>query len=147
MPKCRNCGARLNKLDKDICPVCGCQNPLAGVTSETVEITSQFMMGTEEFETYRPCTKSTALVLFATIGWTGAGLFYLSYFHFAIIWAVINIAVLIGGIGSLLAFLTPVGIVWGYLIMLLACYLINIAVGVAVYLKPNFKDGRGEFLH
>ena len=147
MPKCRNCGARLTKLDKDICPVCGFKNPLEGVSSETVEITSQFNLGTEEFETYKPCTKATALALFASLGWSGAALFYLSYFHFAIIWAAINIAVLIGGIGSILAFLTPVGILWGYLIMVLACYVINIIAGVIVYLKPNMKDGRGEFLH
>ena len=147
MPKCRNCGARLTKLDKDICPVCGFKNPLEGVSSETVEITSQFNLDSEEFETYKPCTKATALALFASLGWTGAALFYLSYFHFAIIWAAINIAVLIGGIGSILAFLTPVGILWGYLIMVLVCYFINLIVGVVVYLKPNMKDGRGEFLH
>ena len=41
MPTCRNCGARLSKFDKDICPVCGTPDPLKGVTSETVEITSQ----------------------------------------------------------------------------------------------------------
>ena len=147
MPTCRNCGARLNKLDKDICPVCGCQKPLEGVTSETVEITSQLTIDSEEFETYKPCLKSTALVLSMTIGWTGAALFYLSYFDYAIIWAFINIGLLIGGVGSLLAFLTPVGIIWGYLIMLLVCYVVNIIFGVILYLKPNAKDGRGEFLH
>lgn len=147
MPKCRNCGARLSKLDKDICPVCGFKNPLEGVSSETVEITSQLNFDSEEFETYKPCTKVTTLALFASIGWTGAGLFYLSYFHLAIIWAAFNIAVLIGGVGSILAFLTPVGMLWGYLIMVIAAYVINLIVGVVLYLKPNMKDGRGEFLH
>lgn len=146
MPKCRNCGARLSKLNKDICPVCGCSEPLQGVSSETVEITSQLNIDSKEFETYKPCTKSAALALFATIGWTGAGFFYLSYHAVAIIWAVINIALLIGGVGSMLAFLTPVGILWGYLIMLLACYVINIALGFGIFLKQNIKDGRGEFL-
>ena len=147
MPKCRNCGARLSKLDKDICPVCGFKNPLEGVNSETIEITSQLTIDSEEFETYKPCTKATALAFFMTLGFTGAPFFYLNYFHFAIIWAFINIGVLIGGVGSLLAFLSPVGILWGYLIMLLACYVLNILAGVVVYLRPNMKDGRGEFLH
>ena len=147
MPKCRNCGARLSKLDKDICPVCGIKSPLEGVTSETVEITSQLNIDSEEFETYKPCTKANALVWFATLGFTGAGFFYLNFFHFAIVWAFINIGLLIGGVGSLLAFLSPVGIMWGYLIMLIACYVINLAVGTVIYLKPNMKDGRGEFLH
>lgn len=147
MPKCRNCGARLSKLDKDICPVCGTKNPLEGVSSETIEITSQLSFDSAEFETYRPCTKSTALVLFASLGFSGAGWFYLNFFHVAIIWAFVNIGILIGGVGSLLAFLTPVGIVWGYIIMLLVCYLINIITGVMIYFKANMKDGRGEFLH
>lgn len=147
MPKCRNCGARLSKFDKDVCPVCGTKNPLEGVTSETVEITSQLNIDSEEFETYKPCTKANAFALFASIGFTGAGLFYLNYFHLAIIWAFINIGVLIGGIGSLLAFFTNVGILWGYLIMVIASYVINIIIGIIVYLKPNMKDGRGEFLH
>ena len=147
MPKCRNCGARLSKLDKDICPVCGFKNPLEGVNSETIEITSQLTIDSEEFETYKPCTKAAALAFFMTLGFTGAPLFYLNYFHLAIIWAFVNIGILIGGVGSLLAFLSPVGILWGYLIMLLACYVLNILAGVVVYFKPNMKDGRGEFLH
>lgn len=147
MPRCRNCGARLSKLDKDICPVCGFKNPLEGVTSETVEITSQLNFDSKEFETYKPCTKAATLALFATIGWTGAGLFYLNFFTYAIIWAIVNIVILIGGLGSILAFLTPLGVLWGYLLMLLICYVVNIIVGVVLYLKPNIKDGRGEFLH
>ena len=39
MPNCRNCGARITKFDKDICPVCGTKNPLQGVGSETMEVT------------------------------------------------------------------------------------------------------------
>ena len=147
MPTCKNCGARLSKLDKDICPVCGFKNPLEGVTSETVEITSQLNIDSKEFETYKPCTKATTLALFATVGWSGAALFYLNYFAYAIIWALLNIAILIGGLGSLLAFLTPLGVLWGYLIVAIGVYVINITIGVVLYLLPNLKDGRGEFLH
>ena len=41
MPICRNCGARIEKFNKDICPICGEKKPLEGVNSETVEITGQ----------------------------------------------------------------------------------------------------------
>ena len=41
MPYCKNCGSRITKFDNDICPICGAKNPLEGVTSDTVEITSE----------------------------------------------------------------------------------------------------------
>ena len=44
MPSCRNCGARLSKFDSDICPVCGTKKPLEGVSTETIDITSQVDM-------------------------------------------------------------------------------------------------------
>ena len=41
MPNCRNCGARITKFDKDICPVCGQKNPLMGVdVVKSVEVTN-----------------------------------------------------------------------------------------------------------
>ena len=48
MPNCRNCGARLSKFDTDLCPVCGIKNPLEGISSETVEITSQIDLALPE---------------------------------------------------------------------------------------------------
>ena len=44
MPKCRNCGTRLTKFDIDICPVCGTKDPLKGVSSDTLEVTSEISL-------------------------------------------------------------------------------------------------------
>ena len=32
MPYCKNCGARITKFEKDICPVCGQKKPLEGAS-------------------------------------------------------------------------------------------------------------------
>ena len=35
MLKCKNCGEKLTKFNKEICPYCGCQNPLSESVAET----------------------------------------------------------------------------------------------------------------
>ena len=145
MPVCKHCGSRITRFDKDICPVCGEKAPLEGVSSETIEITSNFNLNEEEFKTFRPCTRFKVFLLFTLLGWTGAPIFYTRYVLQGFLWLLINL-VIIGGVGSLLAFMTPLGILWGYLIMLIAAYVINIGVGIFSYLKRNLKDNRGEFL-
>ena len=79
MPKCKNCGARLSKLDNDICPVCGEKNPLLGVSSETVEITSQLDIQSDEFKDYHPKKRFVAFILSTCLGFTGAPFFYLHF--------------------------------------------------------------------
>lgn len=145
MPVCKHCGSRITRFDKDICPVCGEKAPLEGVSSETIEITSNFNLNEEEFKTFRPCTRFKVFLLFTLLGWTGAPIFYTRYVLQGFLWLLINL-VIIGGAGSILAFMTPLGILWGYLIMLIAAYVINIGVGIFSYLKRNLKDNRGEFL-
>ena len=75
MPACRNCGARLTKFDKDVCPVCGTKNPLEGVTSDTVEMTSFINM--EQNKDFRVKKKSTMLFYSFVAGFTGLPFFYL----------------------------------------------------------------------
>ena len=145
MPVCRHCGSRITKFDKDICPICGEKNPLEGVGSETVDITSNFDLSEAELKNFHPKTRFRTLMLFAFLGWTGAPMFYLNYLQQAIIWVALNV-ILIAGVGSALAFFTPIGIILGYVIAFIISYAINIACGVFVYYKHNLKDGRGEFL-
>ena len=146
MPSCRNCGGRITRFDKDICPICGQKNPLEGVSSETVEFTNDLnSLKAEELKTFRPATKFKTLVLFCLLGWTGAPMFYLGYISQALIYLAINLF-FIGGIGSVFAFLTPLGYIWGYVLAFGISFIINIVVGIIVFLKHNLKDGRGEFL-
>ena len=64
MPNCRNCGARLSKFDADLCPVCGIKDPLRGVSSETVEITSQIEMSDLQVNHGIVRHRKTMLILF-----------------------------------------------------------------------------------
>lgn len=144
MPNCRNCGARLNKWDSDVCPICGIKHPLEGVTSETVEVT-KYGMQTDGLELDRPKTRKSVLTFFCALGWTGAGYFYLKFKKMGIIWLSANLA-FIGGIGTVLWLLLKLNPFVSYLITFVIAYLVNSLVGVYYLLKGDVKDGDGEFI-
>lgn len=144
MPNCRNCGARLNKWDNDVCPICGIKNPLEGVTSDTVEIT-RFGLQADGTNLSQPKTRKKTMIWFMTIGWTGAAYFYLNKKKTAFIWLLINLAI-IGGLGSVFAFATPMPIIVGYLIGLGIAYLVNVVMGLYYFFAHDLKDGDGEFI-
>ena len=145
MPKCKYCGSRITRFDKDICPICGEKDPLEGVSSETIEITSNLDLSAAELKEFKPTTKFRTFLLFCFVGWTGAPLFYLDYYNQALIWLFLN-AAFIGGVGSALSFATALGVPWGYIVALSIAYVINIFAGLYAFFKHNLKDGRGEFL-
>ena len=39
MPKCKECGETITKFDKEICPYCGCKDPIDKDREETCDIT------------------------------------------------------------------------------------------------------------
>lgn len=145
MPVCRNCGARISKFDNDMCPICGVKKPLEGVTSETVEITTEINMNDPSFKNYKPTKRSIACLLFCLLGIFGAGFYYVKRVKLGLIWLAINL-VLIGGLGTVLAFVVNIGPLLGYLIPVGVCYLANIGIGIYQLAKPNLKDGNGEFM-
>ncbi len=145
MPKCRNCGTRLSKLDNDICPVCGIDNPFQGVNSETIEITSQISSAKEEYDSYKPLYKIIAVLLFLLCGFTGAPLFYLKYNKQGIIWLFLNI-VIFAIIFLLLYFVAKISLLFAILIPIFTIYGINILLAIALLLKKNIKANNGEFL-
>ena len=62
---------------------------------------------------------------------------------FAVIWCVINLA-LIGGVGGALLF-TPVKF-FGFIIMTGAMYVVNGIIGLCYRFIPNAKDHSGELI-
>ena len=145
MPNCKNCGARITKFDADMCPICGEIKPLEGVTSETVEITTELNVADPAFKQYKPTKRKVALLLSIFVGIFGSAFLYIKKMKLAIIWLAINL-IIIGGLGSILAWATPLGPLWGYLIPVLVMYAINIGIGVYFMVKPDLKDGNGEFI-
>lgn len=145
MPKCRNCGTRITKFDKDICPVCGCKNPLDGVESETVEITSQFKFNENDINKKDlPRSRKVALILFLSVGFTGVGFFYLRNKKLGLVWLITNLLILLA-ISLGLYFVKPINL-FSILIGLGVCYLINIVTGLILYNNVNYRDGQGELL-
>ena len=145
MPNCRNCGARISKFDKDICPVCGTKNPLEGVASETVEITSQIDLNNfvEGQKVVR--RRKTLLILFIACGFTAAQFFYLKKKKFAILWLILNL-VFIGGLFFLLSMFPGIHIIAAIIIPIVLTYVINSVMGAIYYFLPDLKDGEGEFV-
>ena len=145
MPSCRNCGARLSKFDKDICPVCGTKNPLEGVSSETIDITSQIDIAGFSDGQKVVRHRKTAMLLSMLIGFTGAMFFYLKQKRNGLLWLSINILAL-SSIFLLLYLLAGLQLVIALIVPIALIILTNIGVGIYYYFKPNLKDGEGEFV-
>lgn len=146
MPYCKNCGARITKFEKDICPVCGQKKPLEGASSDTVEITTEINVHDKATrQVYDAHFRLTTFILFSLVGFTGAGLFYLKYRKYGFIWLASNIIVLAGLIvifGLSIAFNSWIT----YVASISIIYLINIGFGLAFLIKKDLKDGNGEFI-
>ena len=145
MPSCRNCGARLSKFDKDICPVCGTLKPLEGVSSETVEITSQVDLSGFTAGQKVVRRRKTLLLYFLLIGFTGAPFFYLKQKRNAFIWLAINLAI-IGGLFAFFFFALNLHISLAIILPIVTAYLLNAGAALLYYYLPNLKDGEGEFV-
>ena len=144
MPVCRHCGSRISKLDKDRCPVCGEINPLEGVNSDTIEVTSVLDISSSDELAFKPKTKKMFLLLSCLIGWVGAQFFYLKYKRAGLIWLAINLVILAGGFCAF--FFGVHNLLLAILIPLLVLYAANIVFGLVIYKKPSFKDGDGNLL-
>ena len=145
MPSCRNCGARLSKFDTDICPVCGTKKPLEGVSSETIEITSQVDLSGFAAGQKVVRRRKTLLFLFLFVGFSGAPFFYLKQKKNAFIWLLANIAIM----GGLFAFFfagLSLHIALAIVLPIVTAYVFNIGAGILYYYIPNLKDGEGEFI-
>lgn len=144
MPVCRNCGGRISRFDKDRCPICGTVAPLKGVVSETVEVTSEIDLNSNEFN-FKPKERGIVMLLFTLLGFSGAGFFYIKKNKLGLIWLLSNI-ILISILALLFIFLVKLDYVWGIIIPVIISYIINIGVGIYYLVKPDIKDGRGEFI-
>lgn len=144
MPVCRHCKSRISKFDKDRCPICGELNPLEGVNSDTVEITSNINISSSDYADYKPKKRKTFLLLSCLIGWTGLQFFYLNYLRAGLIWLAVNLAILAGGFSAF--FFGVHSLLLGLLIPLSIIYAANIVFGIVIFLKPSFKDGNENLL-
>ncbi|MCD8195340.1 MAG: TM2 domain-containing protein [Coprobacillus sp.] len=144
MPYCKYCNARISKFDTDRCPVCGHEKPLEGVTSETIDITSQIDINeSAKVHGYHSHKRMICFIYSCFLGIFGAPLFYLKYITYGLCWLVVNLAILLGaGVTLWISFS------WIYfLIVLIVLYIFNILFGLFYLFKSDLKDKDGEFVH
>lgn len=144
MPNCKNCGARISKFDKDICPVCGTKNPLEGVSSETVEITSQIDLNNFVEGQKVVCRRKKMLILFLACGFSAAQFFYLKRKKFAVLWLIINLVIMAAVYFLVSMFRSPLAVC--IIVAVLSTYILNSIMGAIYYFLPDLKDGEGEFV-
>lgn len=144
MPVCRHCGSRISKLDKDRCPVCGELNPLEGVNSDTVEVTSVVDITSDDVYGFKPKTRKMFLLLSCLIGWLGIQFFYLKYKRAGLIWLAVNLVIIASGFCAF--FFGVHNLLLAILIPLLVVYAANVAFGLVIFKKPSFKDADNNLL-
>lgn len=144
MPTCKNCHSRIDKFNKDRCPICGVEKPFEGVSSDTVEITTNIDASDLDID-YHPRKKKTFFLLFACGGIVGAPFFYIYKKKAGFIYAAINL-VFLGAMIATLLLLTNIHPALVVVLMVLLVTFINFLVGVYINNIPNIKDGHGDFL-
>lgn len=144
MPICKNCNKRINRFNKDRCPICGVEFPFEGMSSDTVEITTNIDVDNINID-FHPRKKSKLLLFFCLIGLTGVPFFYLKKKALGFIQLFSSILVYVALCLTLYFAANMESWLCG-LVSLGAIYLINIVIGLIFYFTPNLKDGNGEFV-
>ena len=145
MPICKNCKKRIERFNKDRCPICGVENPFEGVKSETIEITTNIDVDNINLD-YHPRTKKKLLFFFMLIGFTGMPFFYIRRKSLAFTEIAISVSLYVL-VSILLWWFTPIYSFLCGLIALGCIYLVNIIWGLIYTHIPNLKDGQGEFVN
>ena len=144
MPICKNCKRRIERFSKDRCPICGVENPFEGMSSDTVEITTNIDVDSSNTD-YNPRTKKSLLLLFCIVGFTGMPFFYLKRNVAGLIHLLCNLGIA-AVLTVILFYFAGLHIAVSIVIALVFIYLVNSALGLYFYKKPNLKDGNEEFV-
>ena len=146
MPKCKNCDANLSRLDKDICPFCGCKKPFEGQEEyETEDITKAFDPIKYNLDDVKRKSRVVAAILAMLLGVFGAHLFYLGKKKLGLITLGITI-VFVSVIGFPLFFTGALANAFAFLIPYFVLEVLMIISGVMILVRHDIVDGKGAFL-
>ena len=144
MPICKNCGSRITKFDKDMCPICGERNPFDTESDQTQDITGVIGKLGNDLNLSKMRKRKTMIALAFSLGFAGAPLFYIGYIKNALVWVLIN---LILGVASVLIPVLNKQPLWiGFVILAGVLVISNIILGTLLTVKHNFKDSYGELI-
>ena len=144
MPKCKNCGSEISRLDKDVCPFCGARKPLEGIDDSTQDMTKALETLQELGVEPKSKSKIVAAILAFTLGIFGAHCYYLGKYKIGLIALAISLTS-IAGVGSILFFAVFHNAL-GYLIPFFIMEALMIGVGVSYLVRHDITDANGEFL-
>lgn len=145
MPVCKNCKKRIDRFNKDRCPICGVENPFEGVTSDTVEITTNIDVDNINVD-YHPRRRKKLLLFFVLIGITGIPFFYMKKKVMGFVQIFLSLAIALPTAFLLWKFVPAIYPFLDGVIGVGAAYLVNIIWGLIYSNLPNLKDGTGEFV-
>jgi len=143
MATCKNCHRTINRLDSDVCPYCGCENPIDS-QYKTMDFTSNLKQYGGADALYRSKKKAVYILLTFLLGYFGIHEFYILKPKKGIVEAVITV-LFVAAVGTALFFLTPLK-GFGFLAAFGGIWLFYVILGLFLLNKTSLKDGKEEFL-
>lgn len=148
MPKCKECGETITKFDKEICPYCGCKDPIDKGREETCDITqaiSTFSSPKDENVKVKEHKKVVMIILCLLFGFLGLDCFYLGFKKEGL-FRILASVLLFSGLFVLFFFLIfDMQFLFPLIIGLSALLLENIVFSLIVGIKRK-KDASGVFI-
>lgn len=148
MPKCKECGETITKFDKEICPYCGCKDPIDKDREETCDITqaiSTFSSPKDANVKVKEHKKVVMIILCLLFGFLGLDCFYLGFKKEGL-FRILASVLLFSGLFVLFFFLIfDMQFLFPLIIGLSALLLENIVFSLIVGIKRK-KDASGVFI-
>lgn len=141
MLKCKNCGEKLTKFNKEICPYCGCQNPLSESVAETDTTKAVSYVKEEEIKINQKSFK-TFLLLTYFLGIFGIEYVYLNKIKEFIFTLIANLAIYI--CIFFICFASKMDVWAIILVPFIVLYILSIGYGLFLtFGKSIVKDNNG----
>lgn len=144
MLKCKNCGEKLTKFNKEICPYCGCQNPLSDSVAETDTTRAVSYINEEEVKINQKSFK-TFLLLTYFLGIFGIEYVYLNKIKEFIFTLLANLVIYI--CVFFICFASKMDVWAIILVPFIVLYVLSIGYGLFLtFGKSVVKDSNGVSL-
>ncbi len=144
MLKCKNCGEKLTKFNKEICPYCGCKNPLSESVAETDTTRAVSYVNEEEVKINQKSFKIFILLTYF-LGIFGIEYIYLNKVKEFIFTLIANLVIYI--CVFFICFASKVDVWAMILVPFLALYILSIGYGLFLtFRKSTVKDSNGVSL-
>ncbi len=144
MLKCKNCGEKLTKFNKEICPYCGCQNPLSESVAETDTTRAVSYVNEGEIKINQKSFK-TFLLLTYFLGIFGIEYVYINKIKEFIFTLIANLAIYI--CVFFICFASKMDVWAIILVPFIVLYVLSIGYGLFLtFKKAVVKDNNGVSL-